>query len=133
MRIMLDTNILISVIIFNSNKLKELLVNICDNHTLILSSYIIEELEDVVNRKFSSKKASLSKFLYQLPYELNYTPLDVIKDSEIEIRDPKDLPILNSAIVSDVDIFITGDKDFENVQIEKPVIMTAIEFLERYN
>lgn len=133
MRIMLDTNILISVIIFNSNKLKELLVNICDNHTLILSSYIIEELEDVVNRKFPSKKASLSKFLYQLPYELNYTPLDVIKDLEIEIRDPKDLPILNSAIVSDVDIFITGDKDFENVQIEKPVIMTAIEFLEKYN
>lgn len=62
MRIMLDTNILISVIIFNSNKLKELLVNICDNHTLILSSYIIEELEDVVNRKFPSKKACLSKF-----------------------------------------------------------------------
>lgn len=133
MRVMLDTNILISIAIFNSNKLKELLIKICDNHTLVLSSYIIEELEEVVNRKFPNKKMSLRKFLYQLPYELNYTPLDVINNSEIEIRDPKDLPILNSAIVSDVDIFITGDKDFEEVQIEKPVIMTAIEFLEKYN
>ncbi len=133
MRVMLDTNILISITIFNSNKLKELLIKICDNHTLVLSSYIIEELEEVVNRKFPNKKMSLRKFLYQLPYELNYTPLDVINNSEIEIRDPKDLPILNSAIVSDVDIFITGDKDFEEVQIEKPVIMTAIEFLEKYN
>ena len=130
MRVMLDTNILISIAIFNSNKLKELLIKICDNHTLVLSSYIIEE---VVKRKFPNKKMSLRKFLYQLPYELNYTLLDVINDSEIEIRDPKDLPILNSAIVSDVDIFITGDKDFEEVQIEKPVIMTAIEFLEKYN
>lgn len=133
MRVMLDTNILISIAIFNSNKLKELLIKICDNHTLVLSSYIIEELEEVVNRKFPNQKMSLRKFLYQLPYELNYTPLDVINNSEIEIRDPKDLPILNSAIVSDVDIFITGDKDFEEVQIEKPVIMTAIEFLEKYN
>lgn len=133
MRVMLDTNILISIAIFNSNKLKELLIKICDNHTLVLSSYIIEELEEVVNRKFPNKKMSLRKFLYQLPYELNYTPLDVINNLEIEIRDPKDLPILNSAIVSDVDIFITGDKDFEEVQIEKPVIMTAIEFLEKYN
>ena len=54
-----------------------------------------------------------------MPYELNYTPLDVIKDSEIEIRDPKDLPILNSAIVSDVDIFITGDKDLLQMADEK--------------
>ena len=35
MRIMLDTNILISVAIFNSNALKNVLVNICDNHTLV--------------------------------------------------------------------------------------------------
>lgn len=132
MRIMLDTNILISVAIFNSNKLKELLVNICDNHTLVLSSYIIEELEDVVNRKFPSKANNLSKFLYQLPYELNYTPAEVINNNEIKIRDSKDLPILNSAIISDVDIFITGDKDFEEVNIEKPEIMNASEFLKKY-
>lgn len=132
MRIMLDTNILISIAIFNSTKLKKLLVNICDNHTLVLSSYIIEELEDVVNRKFKNKTNSLSKFLYQLPYELNYTPTTIFSTNKIKIRDPKDLPILNSAIVSDVDIFITGDKDFDDVDVEKPEIMTVAEFLEKY-
>jgi len=39
---------------------------------------------------------------------------------------------LNSAIVSDVDIFITGDKDLEYIDIDKPEIMTATEFLEKY-
>ena len=83
MRIMLDTNILISVAIFNSNALKNVLVNICDNHTLVLSSYIIAELEEVVKRKFPNKINSLSKFLYQLPYELNYTPDSIVENNRI--------------------------------------------------
>lgn len=132
MRIMLDTNILISVAIFNSNKLKELLVKICDNHTLVLSSYIIEELEAVVKRKFPNKIDNLRDFLYKLPYELNYTPNVAIQNNDIEIRDEKDLPILISAIISDVDIFITGDKDFDDVNIDKPEIINATEFLEKY-
>ena len=31
----------------------------------------------------------------------------------------------------DVDIFITGDKDFEDVDIYKPEIISATEFLEK--
>ncbi len=132
MRIMLDTNILISIAIFHSNTLKELLVNICDHHTLVLSSYIIEELKDVVKKKFPNKSNHLNQFLYQIPYELNYIPLEVLSNCDIRIRDKKDLPILHSAILSDVDIFITGDKDFKDISIEKPEILTASEFLEKY-
>ena len=132
MRIMLDTNILVSIAIFDSDKLKEMLINICDNHTLVLSSYIIEELQDVVKRKFENKTNSLSKFLFQLPYELNYISSNVIIDNRIKIRDEKDLPIINSAIVSNVDILITGDKDFNEIKLKKPKIMTVREFLEKY-
>ena len=120
MRIMLDTNILISIAIFHSNTLKELLVN------------IIEELKDVVKKKFPNQSNHLNQFLYQIPYELNYIPLEVLSNCDIRIRDKKDLPILHSAILSDVDIFITGDKDFKDISIEKPEILTASEFLEKY-
>ena len=43
-------------------------------------------------------------------------------DIEIEklIRDAKDQPILNAAIVFDVDIGLTGDKDFLSLEIEHP-------------
>ena len=132
MRIMLDTNILISIAIFNSKKLKQMLVDICDKHTLVLSSYVIEELESVVKRKFPSKVNNLARFLYKIPYELNYTPKEIIENNDIDIRDSKDLPILNSAIISDVDVFITGDKDFDDVNIEKPEILTTNEFIEKY-
>jgi hypothetical protein len=43
-----------------------------------------------------------------------------------------DYPALYSAIVEDVDLFVTGDNDFHDVEIEKPEIITPPDFLERY-
>ena len=45
------------------------------------------------------------------------------------IRDAKDQPILNAAIVSDVDIILTGDKDFLSLGLERPKCMTVAQFL----
>lgn len=37
-----------------------------------------------------------------------------------------------SAIIADVDVFITGDKDFAAIDIERPEIMTISEFKGKY-
>jgi len=42
------------------------------------------------------------------------------------------LSIIVSALLSDVDILITGDKDFLDVDIDKPEILTPREYLEKY-
>lgn len=42
MRIMLDTNVLISSIIFKSKIMNELIAAILKDHRLVLSSYVIE-------------------------------------------------------------------------------------------
>ena len=48
------------------------------------------------------------------------------------IRDEKDFPILVTAIESDIDIFLTGDKDFLALKdIKKPKMMTMTEYLEK--
>ena len=47
------------------------------------------------------------------------------------IRDAKDQPILNAAIVYDVDIILTGDKDFLSLNMDHPVCMTAAAFYEQ--
>ena len=99
--------------------------------TLVLSSFIIDELNAVIERKFPNKKADFEKFLYKIPYNLEYIPDTILNDVKIEIRDKNDVPILNSAILADVDILITGDKDFGNVILKRPKIMTAREFLEK--
>ncbi len=132
MRIMLDTNILISIVIFNSQKLKTMLINICEKHKLILNSYIIQELQEVIERKFPNRKKDMEEFLFKIPYELEYVPNTIFEKDLFNLRDIKDIPILYSAIISNVDILITGDKDFESIDIDKPEIMTPAEFCERY-
>lgn len=50
----------------------------------------------------------------------------------MRIRDPKDQPILNAAILANVDLLITGDKDFLVLDLEQPRCITAAQFLEDY-
>ncbi|MGI6166293.1 MAG: putative toxin-antitoxin system toxin component, PIN family [Limnochordia bacterium] len=131
MRIMLDTNVLISIIIFRSQILTDMMALVLTEHRLVLSSYVIEELKQVVARKFEEKSVVLEVFLQALPYEFVYTP-ELMDQTLFSIRDPADYPVLYSAIVEDVDILITGDKDFAAVEVEKPEIVTPSEFVEKY-
>ena len=131
MRVMVDTNILISALLFPNERMDALIYRITTRYTLVLSSYIIKELTDVTERKFKSKVAVVDNLLSQLPYEFVYTPKQPPL-GVFEIRDIKDYPVLYSAIVEGVDVFITGDKDFDEIDIEKPEILTPAAFLENY-
>ena len=131
MRVMLDTNVLISAAIFPNDRMTSLIYKATVEHQLVLSSYIIDELLDVTKRKFSDKIKAVDLFLVRLPYELVYTPKE--QDHELfKIRDMNDYPVLYSAIIDDVDLFVTGDDDFKNVKIDKPEIITPSEYLEKY-
>ena len=132
MRIMVDTNVFISIVVFNSKRLSEMLNYICENHILIMSSYILDELKDVINRKFPNKIAAMDKILFNMPFELEYTPSELPKHNLFTISDKDDEPILYSAITADVDIIISGDSDFSEVEIDRAEILTPAEFLERY-
>jgi len=129
---MLDTNIIISAGIFGGGRLSEITLRIADDFNLVLSSAIIKELWEVVERKFPHKKPVLERFLKRLSYEISYTPTEIDTDIYPKIRDPKDYPILASAIIADVDLFITGDVDFSFIDIERPEIMRISEFAEKY-
>ena len=131
MRIMIDTNILISAILFPNDRINELMRIIAHRHKLILSSFVIEELMGVVIRKFAGKKEAVDSFLSKFPYEMVYTPKEM-KRNLFQIRDEKDYPVLYTAIIEDVDILITGDKDFFDINIGRPEILTPTQFLEKY-
>ena len=72
MRVMLDTNILISAIVFQSKALSDMVHLIADRYALVLCSYVIDELHEVVDDKFSSKKGDVERFLLELPFEFIY-------------------------------------------------------------
>lgn len=131
MKVMLDTNILVSAFVFKSKKMNELIYKLSKEHQIVICSYTIEELKELIKTKFKVNPKHLDEFLRDFPFELVYSPTNV--DNKLfEIRDKDDYIILHTAIIENIDVFITGDKDFDDVDIDKPEIMNTTEFLEKY-
>ena len=74
MRIMLDTNVLISALLFPGTKMDAMMNYIFTNHQLVLSSYVVDELKNVVRRKFPGKEIIINKLLMMMSFEYVYTP-----------------------------------------------------------
>ena len=129
MRILVDTNILISAILFPKSLIAKTLLYITDNHSIVFCDQNITELREVLRRKKPDKLPDAEVLLAELSYEL----IPAAYHTEKLIRDAKDQPILNAAIIADVDIILTGDKDFLSLDMEHPSCMNVTQFLEMEN
>ena len=127
MKIMTDTNILFSALLLPESRPAKALFYITEEHNLILCDYIISELRNVVSRKRPDLLADIDVLMAKLPYELIVAPQQPSK----LISDPKDHPILNAAIIAGVDIIISGDKHFLELEIKCPRTMSVAEFLDK--
>jgi putative PIN family toxin of toxin-antitoxin system len=128
---MLDTNILVSAFVFRSQKFYSVIDYVVSNHELVLATYVVEELRDVIVRKFPEKAGEVDEFLTTLSFSPAYSP-QIVPEGLFEIRDASDAPILYTAILEGIDVLITGDADFFAVDIEQPVIMKISEFIAMY-
>ena len=131
MRVMLDTNVLVSYAVFGSSTIAKVIGDVALNHELVLATYVIDEFREVVARRWPEKAGSVERFLRRASYETVVTPLDM-EEGLFEIRDELDYPVLYSAIVGFADVLVTGDKDFAGVEVETPEILTPAEYVERY-
>ena len=127
MRILIDTNILFSALLFPHSKPAKVLLHVAENHEIVLCDRNIKELRDILQRKAPQFLPDAEVLLAELSYEL----IPAVDHAEKLIRDAKDQPILNAAIVYDVDIILTGDKDFLSLNMDRPVCMTAAAFYEQ--
>ena len=132
MRIMVDTNVLVSAAVLPSQYILRLVDIISERHTIVLSTYILDELKRVVREKFPEKYYLLENFLRELPFELAYTPEKIDKAKYPDIRDIKDLPVLVSALNEDVDVLLSGDTDFALLDLKRPEILTPRAFVDKY-
>ena len=126
MRILVDTNILFSALLFPHSKPAQALLYAVNHHEIVLCDRNITELRDILKRKAPKYLPDAEVLIAELPYEL----IPAVDHAEKLIRDAKDQPILNAAIVADVDAILTGDKDFLSLEMEHPRCLTAAQFLE---
>lgn len=126
MRILIDTNVLVSAILFPNSKVAKALLYVTQHHDMVLCDCNVSELREVLNRKKPEKLPDAEVLLAEMSYEL----IPAAYHAEKLIRDAKDQPILNAAIIADVDIILTGDKDFLCMDMEYPKCMNVTQFLE---
>ena len=113
MRVMLDSNILISGIVFSGNERKLINTIYSKSLILVLNEHIEIEVKSVILKKFPKQNSILRNLLDLMIVEYTAIPsVDMVKDAKQLIRDPKDAIILASAINAQPDIFVTGDLDF---------------------
>jgi len=102
------------------------LLYVAQNYELVLCDRNIVEMRNVLMRKTPEFLADAEVFLTEFPYDL----IPSVEDAQKLIRDPKDQPILNAAMAYEVDIILTGDKDFLALDIQHPKPMTIAQFVE---
>lgn len=132
MKVMIDTNIIISAVLFPKGKaslaLKKALL---PPFQAVICDYVLKEFMGKFDEKFPEAKADMEAFLDDfLPATIiAITPEDEVETEE-KIRDQKDRPILRAALDAKVDFLLTGDKDFLEAAVLEPRIISVTEFLE---
>jgi len=131
MRIIVDSNIIISAGLFPESNVGKVLAHIVKNHKLVLCQYTLDELKNVFKKKFPERIEYLNDFIKKLKYELVNIDIKDYKKYP-QIRDIDDMPLLACAIEAKVNLLITGDKDFDEIEIKTPRIMKPIKYIEEY-
>ena len=132
MKCFIDTNILISAGLFpKSVPAAALTKALTPPNTAIVCDYSLDEMHRVINKKFPDRVRELELFFYRILFtvQLVTTPPSPF-ETESEIRDIDDRPILRAAINAGADILLTGDKDFLESSITNPKMMRASEFVQ---
>lgn len=130
MRIMLDTNILISALAFRG-RVYYLIDDLQKNskHDILVSDYV----ENEFRKKILLKWADRAKEIFEDYDSLNLIRCRSTTQTLGQVRDEKDIPVLSDAIFHEVDILLTGDKDFLESEIKNPLIMSPIILFEYLN
>ena len=129
MKILIDTNILISSVLFPNSKIAKVVIYVSDYYEIVLTKQIIDEFRRIIKKKFCSKIKESEELLSELEFDL----LDENYLEKIKIRDPNDQIILNSAVEINVDYLLTGDKDFLVLNIQNPKCVSINEMIEILN
>lgn len=131
MKVMIDTNILISAALFpNGTAAKAFQKSLIHPFEPVVCDYIIDEMRRKFREKFADRTTALEAFLAATSSAICIIPVPTNPvTNEKDVRDAKDRPILRAAVNADVDFLLTGDKDFLESNIVRPKIISASTFL----
>ena len=130
MRILIDTNILISGLFFNGLP-KKLLSELDEEFKICVNEKIVAEYNEQIDRKISNPKYKLNEDLREKFFR-SLQSFEMKSDLKI-CRDPDDDKFINCAIDAKAIYIVSGDNDLLTIKnFEGIEIVTAREFYEKF-
>jgi putative PIN family toxin of toxin-antitoxin system len=129
MRVFLDTNVLASAAA-TRGLCADVLREVFASHELIVSEYLIQELERVLAEKFNLPTDIIEEYVWLLHQDtIMATEVDL---PPIQIDDESDMPIIGAALAAKADVLVTGDLELQSLgNVEKLSILSPRGFWER--
>lgn len=128
MRVVFDTNIFISVLMFPGGRAEAALMKVVEGHVqLLVSKTLIHEVLDVLSRKFDRDAEALARVAVYLS-ELG--KIVQPKRKLAVLRDEPDNRILECAVAGRADVIVTGDQAMSALGEYKGIrVLTLKDFL----
>ena len=124
MRVVLDTNVLISALI-GHGKPRRLLVYLFKERELVSSRQMLAELEDVLSRsKFGLTRSQIDEFLTILVKRFIISEIEEFP--EVVAEDPDDNVVLATALAGGAEYIVTGDRHLLNLRDYRGIKIVSV-------
>jgi putative PIN family toxin of toxin-antitoxin system len=129
MRVVADTNVLISAFLFGGLPRVLVSLGLSGSFSLITSGPLLDELEDKLRNRFAVPEEKLAFFLSQMNDRATIVhptfALDAVPN------DPDDDRVLECAVAGNADLIVSGDKHLLRLGSYQSIrILTVRQFLE---
>lgn len=129
MRVLLDTNVLVSALASRGLCADVFRAGIA-GHELVVAPPLLAELRRVLQTKFRVPAEAVADALWLL--EQDAIAADPEPATDVELKDRSDVPILSAAINGQADVLVTGDRELLAVRrVGKLRILSPRQFWER--
>jgi putative PIN family toxin of toxin-antitoxin system len=125
MRVVLDTNILLSAFLTQGGVAQQLFVRIVAAHAILTSEYILQEAVKKLSGKLKVPEREVEFFTRYLRTHMTVIDLPE-KIEKIDFEDPKDVPILHLLEAAGVHYFVTGDKKLLGLKKHKQTLILSL-------
>ena len=125
-RVVFDTNVIISAMLFSDSVPSRAFLGVLDSGTILMSRSLARELSEVLGRKKFDRYVSREQRGRFLASLIRESDMIEVTESIRACRDPKDNRILELAVDGNADFIVTGDADllvlnsFRGVRILTP-------------
>lgn len=132
-RIIVDTNVIVSGVLFKGQTIRRLLLLALNEYQLIFSQVTWDELASVLQRDGFERNMPLGarlRVLAELASRVEVVPTTrIVRDC----RDPKDDKFLSLALDAGVTVIVTGDEDLKVLHPYRGIeILSPAQFMLRH-